>query len=222
MRSEYYSKSGRTKEGIDSQPQEEPNVNRQASLAHSIIGPDALNAGQSFHSNIYFEEYLYWAQITRADEQNESPTPDELLLRDQDPRRRCRFLNVKGLRFWASADEKRARSTPTTESGNQNDKNTAAAVDQELVLGSSVRTRTGDPPPARDPRHIPILDEEWIRASRAARTASWSAVFYLLTMDILGPFYVPWAFAAVSTTMVAAAADMQTLNRVHSWVMGPV
>ncbi|EKG21088.1 Amino acid transporter transmembrane [Macrophomina phaseolina MS6] len=38
-----------------------------------------------------------------------------------------------------------------------------------------------------------ISDYEWHHASRAARTATWGAVFYLITTDILGPFSVPWA-----------------------------
>jgi hypothetical protein len=36
-----------------------------------------------------------------------------------------------------------------------------------------------------------VTDNEWQNASRALRTASWSAVFYLITTDILGPFNVP-------------------------------
>jgi hypothetical protein len=36
-----------------------------------------------------------------------------------------------------------------------------------------------------------ISDDEWINASRALRTATWSSVFYLITTDILGPFGVP-------------------------------
>lgn len=40
-----------------------------------------------------------------------------------------------------------------------------------------------------------ISDYEWHHASRAARTATWGAVFYLITTDILGPFSVPWAIS---------------------------
>lgn len=39
--------------------------------------------------------------------------------------------------------------------------------------------------------HARVNDEEWITASRAIRTASWLAVFYLITTDILGPYGVP-------------------------------
>lgn len=37
-----------------------------------------------------------------------------------------------------------------------------------------------------------ISDDEWINASRAMRTATWASVFYLITTDILGPFGVPY------------------------------
>ncbi|KAI1169995.1 transmembrane amino acid transporter protein-domain-containing protein [Nemania sp. FL0916] len=40
-------------------------------------------------------------------------------------------------------------------------------------------------------------DEEWVNASRALRTASWGAVFYLITTDILGPFAVPYAIGTL-------------------------
>lgn len=40
-----------------------------------------------------------------------------------------------------------------------------------------------------------ISDEEWTNASRAVRTASAGACFYLITTDILGPFGLPYAFA---------------------------
>lgn len=35
-----------------------------------------------------------------------------------------------------------------------------------------------------------ITDKEWVNASRAMRTATWAACFYLITTDILGPFGV--------------------------------
>ncbi|KAI1270978.1 transmembrane amino acid transporter protein-domain-containing protein [Xylaria sp. FL0933] len=42
-----------------------------------------------------------------------------------------------------------------------------------------------------------VTDEEWVYASRAFRTASWGAVFYLITTDILGPFAVPFAIGTL-------------------------
>ena len=38
-----------------------------------------------------------------------------------------------------------------------------------------------------------ITDVEWTNASRAFRTATWAACFYLITTDILGPFGIGYA-----------------------------
>jgi len=42
-----------------------------------------------------------------------------------------------------------------------------------------------------------ISDDEWTNASRALRTATKGAIFYLITTDILGPFGLPYAFATM-------------------------
>ncbi|RAL63981.1 hypothetical protein DID88_003169 [Monilinia fructigena] len=42
-----------------------------------------------------------------------------------------------------------------------------------------------------------VTNDEWTNASRALRTATWSAVFYLITTDILGPFGVPFALGTL-------------------------
>ena len=44
-----------------------------------------------------------------------------------------------------------------------------------------------------DGRYV-ITEAEYIQASRAVRTATWGAVFFLITTDILGPFSTAWAF----------------------------
>lgn len=45
------------------------------------------------------------------------------------------------------------------------------------------------------PNTVAVSDGEWQQAGRAARTAGWAAVFYLITTDVLGPYTVPWAMA---------------------------
>ena len=175
-----------------------PNEDRRTSLADSVIGPDALNAGQSYDSSISFEEYLYWAQQTRSDEQYERSLHDESAFGPDTQRRR--FLNFDALRLWASSGKKESRSSRDSTTGIMKEVGKRASASDRITPERPERNVESSPH-HRDQRHIPILDEEWIRASRAVRTASWSAVFYLLTMDILGPFSVPWAFAAVSTNV---------------------
>lgn len=46
-------------------------------------------------------------------------------------------------------------------------------------------------------QRMQISDEEWTNASRALRTATTSAIFFLITTDILGPFGLPYAFASM-------------------------
>lgn len=41
-------------------------------------------------------------------------------------------------------------------------------------------------------QRMEITDGEWVNASRAMRTATYAAIFYLITTDILGPFGVPY------------------------------
>ena len=44
---------------------------------------------------------------------------------------------------------------------------------------------------------LSISDDEWTNASRALRTASWGAAFYLITTDILGPYGVGFAMGTL-------------------------
>ncbi|MCJ1307481.1 hypothetical protein MMC25_001127 [Agyrium rufum] len=50
---------------------------------------------------------------------------------------------------------------------------------------------------AKRNNRIEITDEEWSNASRAYRTASWGASFYLITTDILGPYGVGFAMGTL-------------------------
>ena len=42
------------------------------------------------------------------------------------------------------------------------------------------------------PQRYHVSEEEYTTASRAVRTATWGAVFYLITTDILGPYSTAW------------------------------
>ena len=57
--------------------------------------------------------------------------------------------------------------------------------DKEVAVDGGSRTTS------TSPHRYGIQDEDWIQASRAGRSATWGAVFYLITTDILGPYSVP-------------------------------
>jgi hypothetical protein len=115
--------------------------------------------------DVTFEEYHYHALRSRAEE-------DELSRQEQaDPAQKTTFLSLLLPSKNAKGDV--VHSTPPP------------AGDVKLPLDSahSQSMESG----ARGG----VTDDEWKNASRALRTATWSAVFYLITTDILGPFNVP-------------------------------
>ena len=65
----------------------------------------------------------------------------------------------------------------------------------DLANSSPVRNEKGEK--GQDISHMRISDDEWTNADRALRTATASAIFYLITTDILGPFGLPYAFASM-------------------------
>ena len=121
--------------------------------------------------SVYFEEYLHYAAISRNDARFEDPNHE-----------------------YTFRSRKKPVLPSTTETQGQDagahEKSTAAATpfSEKEIEGNSQNSSSGAP--AYTPRYMEISDEEWVTASRAARTATWGAVFYLITTDILGPFSV--------------------------------
>jgi hypothetical protein len=109
---------------------------------------------------VTFEEYHYYAGLTRAEE-------------DETYRTNPPTTGIWQVLFPTKSDGgvKPIEVSPRSpgDSGNEKDENGA--------LGG----------PNRDER-IAISETEWTNASRALRTASGAACFYLITTDILGPF----------------------------------
>lgn len=135
--------------------------------------PRLSNAGMGQHNYIRpqmrklhdpavsFEEYHYYATLTRERE--------EKLFLKSGPNERTGILAT-------IFPSKSYKNTPTRNGGVLDEKN---GVDSEKSTGID------------ESAHLAISDEEWVNASRALRTATWSAIFYLITTDILGPFAVP-------------------------------
>lgn len=108
-------------------------------------------------SSVSFEEYNYYAQLARAEE-------DAYTDHDRE-------------RGWLS-----------------------------LIFPSKSHAGVEVGPDGKDPAAIntsdravtaTISDDEWTNASRALRTATRGAIFYLITTDILGPFGLPYAFGTM-------------------------
>ena len=108
--------------------------------------------------NVTMEEYMHYASITRADTQHEASQGAN------------RFSFGKPSFFGK-------KTSPAAAVG---DSLSTSVADEK---GGAVGDRSSPPTST-----FVIGDEEYVQASRAIRTATWGAVFYLITTDILGPF----------------------------------
>jgi hypothetical protein len=116
--------------------------------------------------DVTFEEYHYYALLTRAEEH-------ELSKLDQGT---TTLLSIIFPSKSAKGDVVQFTPTPAPAAVESDEKMSAPPpYDHNLESGGRAT----------------VSNEEWQNASRALRTASWSAVFYLITTDILGPFNVP-------------------------------
>ncbi|KAF7186513.1 N amino acid transport system protein [Pseudocercospora fuligena] len=66
-------------------------------------------------------------------------------------------------------------------------------ADDAVPMGAAVEEKTVTATAITNGQ-LEISSEEWMYASRALRTATWGACFYLITTDILGPWGLPFAF----------------------------
>jgi amino acid permease len=131
-----------------------------ADHANAIIRPQS----RPLHdSSISFEEYQYYARITRAEEEEH-------------------VGDIQGTQGFIQMifPSKSGMGAGNVSSAEKHGAEIAATVN------------LADPE-----RRAQISDDEWTNASRALRTATKSAIFYLITTDILGPFSLPFAFATM-------------------------
>jgi hypothetical protein len=150
---------------------------------HALVGDNVPLERQLLHSShdpsVSFEEYMYYAAITRAEEKVDAERYKQL----QGPKT---FKSMIKNRFSRGQQPTEAHvpDSPVLDNGSTGEKGSH----NEKGL-----TSVGNPQQNRNLGNV--TDAEWKNASRAIRTAGWSSVFYLITTDILGPFSTPWAFA---------------------------
>ncbi|CAJ2509694.1 Uu.00g147200.m01.CDS01 [Anthostomella pinea] len=134
------------------------------------ITTDAARVEYAKGRPVSFEEYMYHAAITRAEEQEAN----------------ARFIAARGPRTLKNIIKGRFTRTkdpqvPSGEvAGSLSEGNTG---EKGGYVQNDSMSRYGVTPDQRN------------TVSRAVRTASWGTIFYLITTDILGPMGAPWAFA---------------------------
>ncbi|KAF9877246.1 transmembrane amino acid transporter [Colletotrichum karsti] len=134
---------------------------------------DIMETPNLHDPNVTFEEYLYWASITRAEEKEANE----------------RYVQARGPVTLKSVVKDRFRK------GDEHGKFELGNLGGVSVAGVEKSGSDKTLTPADEGVVGTVTPEEWKRASRAMRTAGWGAIFYLITTDILGPGSTPWAFA---------------------------
>ena len=134
-------------------------------LSVSAARPDTYIAPQNrlLHDPaVTFEEYHYWALKTRAEEEERA-------------KREPATTGIKQILFPPKENivNHDADSGSTSPDDEKSEKRNDSVTDANL---------------AQKDQRMSVTDAEWTNASRAFRTATWAACFYLITTDILGPF----------------------------------
>ncbi|KGO74709.1 Amino acid transporter, transmembrane [Penicillium italicum] len=154
--------------GAEADAYQEKMDTKERAVSVQEPAPPHADASYSIYvdSSITFENYVHWAKRSREVEKH------------------MRTDNV-GFEFWirkflnkqsdapANGDAQGQVSTVTDPNAKPNSK----------TSGESTTDDWG------------ITESEWEQAQRAARTATWGSIFYLISTDILGPTNVPWAIS---------------------------
>ncbi|KAL7619367.1 hypothetical protein AAE478_009904 [Parahypoxylon ruwenzoriense] len=124
---------------------------------------------------VSFEEYMYYATITRAEEKDAN----------------ARFIAARGPRTFKTVIKGRfskGHLAPDTSTEATTSPSGLRSGEKGRRDGYFRGGENGD-----NTNGITAAQRQ--AASRALRTASWGTIFYLITTDILGPLGAPWAFA---------------------------
>lgn len=145
-----------------------------------------LSARKQLQLRVSFEEYLYHASITRAEEE----LANKIYKRAQGPTAIKSFFS--GRFRWSSKNHVVIDSSDRQ----------AASVDRRVgEKDNNRRTPSNIRPPAPP---VSSFESELHAANRALRTAGWGSVFYLITTDILGPSNTPQVKLAQACGQVMA------------------
>jgi hypothetical protein len=138
-----------------------------------LVNPPQLDGKSSIYTDrsIYFEAYRFWARRSREYEKNIEVGNMGLM---------GTLRLMTGMRRPGTVE-----ATPATGEYPIDKSSESEFADKDV--GGAMVEASGD-------RHG-IKETEWENAQRAVRTATWGAIFYLITTDIFGPSTVPWAIS---------------------------
>lgn len=155
-----------------------------------------LSNARASDPNVKFEEYLYFARISRAREDQVEPSGDTFASNPWDFRRRRSSvadtggaaLEGESLDESLHGDEKEKTARDRVRDhadADVDDKQPAVEAHAHSALSPVEHEHQ------HQHQHHGISHAEWLRLSRATRNTSWSVVFFLITTDMFGPLSIP-------------------------------
>lgn len=157
---------------------------------HTIPAPIMHGSNNIYlDSSISFENYLFWAKRSRDFEKH---------IRTDNQGFQHMWNVMLGRASKETAPAPRIVDSTTNEKQKGPVEGAVAAGDEKAAMSEKAdsgdgyggeREGNGD--------QYGITETEWELAQRAARTATWGSIFYLITTDILGPTNVPWAISVM-------------------------
>ena len=118
--------------------------------------------------SVRFEEYLYYAERTRQEEEELKATE----------------TGTTGILQVLFPPKSTPAFKDPTGAGHNSDSSSPNRIQDAEKMSAAIN----DLNLSNKDNRMAITDREWTNASRAFRTATWAACFYLITTDILGPF----------------------------------
>jgi hypothetical protein len=153
----------------------------RGSISQMVDAPQ-LDGKNSIYTDktITFEAFRYWADRSREYEKHIEVGNMGLA---------GTFKMMTGQRRPGSVSHPVPVNTGSDDNSQEGEKSISKDV-------STLNEKIGDRPAVESggDRHG-IRETEWENAQRAGRTATWGAIFYLITTDIFGPSTVPWAIS---------------------------
>lgn len=151
---------------------------------HGIAGRGRRKSDMYVDSAITFEDYHYWATVSRAEEKHFTTE-------------KAGLQGIWNMIFGKSNRKSDAKLTVGHDAQGESPSPERNGHDS-IAKPDDGKIGEKDPIPVFDASksdRYGIANSEWDSAQRALRNATWGSVFYLITTDILGPYNVPYAIS---------------------------
>ncbi|KAI1661849.1 transmembrane amino acid transporter protein-domain-containing protein [Daldinia decipiens] len=179
---------------------------RKPSLQAGDVTSGTASMEYTNNQEVSFEEYMYHAAITRAQEKEAN----------------ARYIAARGPQTFKGMIKGRFSKGHMEQDAYAEVVGSISRETDEKGHGNDALQVTGNGS-TESTENYGITEAQRQTANRALRTASWGTVFYLITTDILGPTGAPWAFAQLGYGPgVALYSVFGAMSYYSGWILWKV